>query len=90
MDARAFRLKWPPHTRLYELDRPEGLAAKEDVVARSGARLTCERHGIGAGLERRSWRQALLDAGYEPQEPAPWLVEGLLFYLEDATIHTLP
>src|SRR5215210_645985 len=32
MDARAFRLEWPPSTRLYELDRPEVLAAKETIV----------------------------------------------------------
>src|SRR3712207_6608860 len=31
MDARAFRLTWPSGTRLYELDRPEVLATKEEV-----------------------------------------------------------
>jgi methyltransferase (TIGR00027 family) len=89
MDARAFRLEWPPSTRLYELDRPEVLAAKETIVARSGLQAGCERHAIGADLRRRSWRQALLDAGYEPQKPAAWLMEGLLFYMAEATIHTL-
>lgn len=89
MDARAFRLKWPPHTRLYELDRPEVLAAKEDIVARSGVQASCERHAIGVDLGQRSWKQGLLGAGYEPQKPAAWLVEGLLFYMDEATIHTL-
>src|SRR3712207_8045357 len=31
MDTRAFRLNWPSGTRLYELDRPVVLAAKEEV-----------------------------------------------------------
>ena len=46
MDARAFRINWPSQTRLYELDRPEVLAAKETVLTRAGAggrlhRLVC-------------------------------------------------
>jgi methyltransferase (TIGR00027 family) len=89
MDARAFRLEWPPNTRLYELDRPEVLNAKEDIVARSGLQATCERHVIRTDLGRSSWRQALLDADYTPEEPAVWLVEGLLFYMDEATIHSL-
>src|SRR5947209_18836174 len=89
MDTRAFRLDWPPHTRLYELDRPEVLTAKESIVAQSGTPATCERHAIGADLGHPSWMQALLDADYEPQKPAAWLVEGLLFYMDEATIHTL-
>src|SRR5215207_4963102 len=38
MDARAFRLDWPPGTRLYELDRPEVIDAKDEIIADAGAR----------------------------------------------------
>jgi methyltransferase (TIGR00027 family) len=89
MDARAFRLDWPPHTRMYELDRPEVLATKEGVVARSEARATCERHTIGVDLARPSWSQAFQDAGYETREPAAWLMEGLIFYLTEASARML-
>ncbi len=63
MDARAFRLDWPAGTRLYELDRPQVLAAKDDVLARVGAQPACERRTVGADLgrpscRRRSWRPA--------------------------------
>lgn len=88
MDARAFRLEWPPGTRLYELDRPEVLSAKDTVVDYLGIHPSCERHTVGANLEQ-PWEQALLDAGYEVQEPSVWLIEGLLFYLSPTTVRTV-
>src|SRR3712207_6704512 len=39
MDARAFRLGWPPGTRLYELDRPEVINAKDAVAPGPGLTL---------------------------------------------------
>jgi len=89
MDARAFRLDWPTHTRLYELDRPEIFAAKEPIVTRCGAQATCERHTIGVDLKRPSWSQALLNAGYEPQKQSAWLIEGLFFYITEASVRAL-
>jgi len=62
MDSRAFRLNWPPGTRLYELDRPEVLATKEEVIARrcpAGLRAAGgrgelgTRFVVGGALERR-------------------------------------
>jgi methyltransferase (TIGR00027 family) len=89
MDARAFRMDWASHTRLYELDRPEVLAAKEAVIARVGVCPACERHAIGVDLANRSWSKALLEAGYEAREPCVWLMEGLLFYMVEAAVHQL-
>jgi methyltransferase (TIGR00027 family) len=89
MDARAFRLGWPPGMRLYELDRPEVLKAKEEVAARAGARPACERRVVGADLAHPSWSEALLEAGYEPREPSAWLAEGLLFYMPEAAVRGL-
>jgi methyltransferase (TIGR00027 family) len=89
MDARAFRLSWPPGMRLYELDRPEVLKAKEEVVARVGAQPSCERRVVGADLAHPSWSEALLEAGYEPREPSVWLAEGLLFYIPEAAVRGL-
>jgi methyltransferase (TIGR00027 family) len=89
MDARAFRLNWPPDTRLYELDRPEVLAAKDEVLARAGVQPACERRTIGGDLGRSSWSEALSNAGYEAQEPSVWLMEGLLFYMSEVTVRRL-
>ena len=88
MDARAFRLPWPPDLALYELDQPEVLALKHAILADSGARATCRRHALGVDLTQ-SWAEALCAAGYRPHEPSVWLVEGLLYYLEEAVVHAL-
>jgi methyltransferase (TIGR00027 family) len=90
MDTRAFRLDWPPGTRLYELDRPEVIDAKDSIASSAGAHLTCERWAIGVDLGRTSWPEALLSANeYEPQEPSVWLAEGLLFYMTEAATRAL-
>ena len=65
LDARAFRLAWPPGTRLFELDLPEVLAFKDDVLAAHGATPACERVVVPADL-REDWATALREAGFDP------------------------
>ena len=86
MDTRAFRLSWPSVTRLYELDRPEVLTTKEEILAQTGASPACQRRLIGADLRHLSWSEALLRVGYEPQESSVWLMEGLLFYMHQTAV----
>jgi methyltransferase (TIGR00027 family) len=85
LDARAFRLGWPPGVRLLELDLPEVLAFKDEVLAAQDAVPSCERVVVPADL-RDDWAGALRAAGFDPGVPAAWLAEGLLVYLsrEDA------
>ncbi|HEY3260195.1 MAG TPA: SAM-dependent methyltransferase [Pseudonocardiaceae bacterium] len=80
LDTRAYRLAWPDGVRLFELDLPAVLAFKERVLADAGARPRCERVALAVDL-RSDWAAALRGAGFEPDEPAAWLVEGLLIYL---------
>lgn len=80
LDARAFRLAWPPGVRLFELDLPEVLAFKESVLATRGATPACHRGIISADL-RENWPQGLVQAGFRVAEPTAWLAEGLLVYL---------
>jgi methyltransferase (TIGR00027 family) len=82
MDSRAFRLSWLPGTTLYELDRPELLALKEEVLQREGARAGCRRVPLGADLEG-DWAGALLAAGFSAREPSLWLAEGFFYYLDE-------
>jgi methyltransferase (TIGR00027 family) len=89
LDTRAFRLNWPPGTRLFEMDLPEVLDAKEGVIDKAGAKPTCERSTIRVDLRESSWPEALLGTGYQPASPSVWLIEGLLFYLTIAAVHGL-
>jgi methyltransferase (TIGR00027 family) len=87
LDARAYRLAWPDGTRLFEIDQPELLAAKEQMLAQAIPR--CQRVTLAADLQQ-PWAERLIDAGFDAQQPAVWLVEGLLMYLdEQATQHIM-
>ena len=80
LDARAFRLAWPDGVRLFELDLPELLEFKERVLADRNARPRCERTVVPVDL-REDWPARLVEAGFNPNQPTAWLIEGLLIYL---------
>jgi methyltransferase (TIGR00027 family) len=88
LDTRAFRLPWPPDVDLFELDQPQVLAYKDEVLSSLEVEPGCRRHGIGVDL-RESWTPALRDAGYRPDKPSVWLAEGLTFYLDEAAVRGL-
>ncbi|MCL9762285.1 SAM-dependent methyltransferase [Frankia sp. AiPa1] len=83
LDTRAFRLPWPPGLTLYELDQPQVLAFKNDVLRGGQAQPGCRRVTVGADL-RVDWVGALTAAGFHPAVPTVWIVEGLLGYLPAA------
>lgn len=85
LDTRAYRLTWPDGTRLFELDQPEVLAYKAQVLDGTGAHPACTRQVVGTDLTA-SWATALSEAGFEAAQPGVWLLEGFLFYLEPEVI----
>ena len=89
LDTRAFRLSWPSGTQVYEMDLPEVLNTKEDVIDRAGAQPSCERLILGVDLSMATWPEALLACGYRPERPSVWLIEGLLYYLTRTAVHGL-
>jgi methyltransferase (TIGR00027 family) len=80
LDTRAFRLAWPGHTTVFEIDLPGVLAFKDTVLSARGAVPRCERVVVPADL-REDWTGALAGAGFDRAGPAAWLAEGLLLYL---------
>jgi methyltransferase (TIGR00027 family) len=89
LDTRAYRLPWPDHTRLFELDQPHVLEYKEQVLTEAGAQPLCERKALPVDLTSTFWSETLLQAGFQPESPSVWLLEGLLLYLPQATITRL-
>jgi methyltransferase (TIGR00027 family) len=83
LDSRAYRLAWPDGTVVFELDQPQVLDFKRDVLTRRGEAPTAERREIAVDL-RGDWPQALRQSGFDPSAPSAWLVEGLLVYLPAA------
>jgi methyltransferase (TIGR00027 family) len=83
LDCRAYRLAWPAATTIFELDRPQVLDFKREVLAGAGAQPRAERREIAVDL-REDWPQALRDNGFDTSLPSAWIAEGLLIYLPAA------
>jgi methyltransferase (TIGR00027 family) len=88
MDARSYRLPWPCGTTMYEIDHPELLRLKEELLQQVGAQPACRRIPIGIDL-KEGWTHALVHAGFVPSEPALWLAEGVLPYLEESIVRSV-
>jgi methyltransferase (TIGR00027 family) len=88
LDTRAYRLELPDELAWYELDRPELLALKDQLLTQAAAAPRCARHPVGVDLADE-WTSDLIAAGFDPEQPALWLVEGMIFYLDLAIAHGL-
>ncbi|MFE0462506.1 SAM-dependent methyltransferase [Kitasatospora sp. NPDC058965] len=84
LDARAYRLPWPPGTRLFEVDLAPVLDFKQGVLDGLSAVPACDRTALRADLVDPDWPDRLVAAGFDPAQPTAWLAEGLLVYLEPA------
>ena len=80
LDSRAYRLDWPVATTIFELDRPQVLDFKREVLTDRGAQPRAERREVAVDL-REDWPQALRDKGFDESKPSAWIAEGLLIYL---------
>jgi methyltransferase (TIGR00027 family) len=80
LDARAYRLAWPPGSVVYEVDQPKVVAFKTETMAGLGATPTAERRTVSIDL-REDWPAALRNSGFDDTKPAAWSAEGLLMYL---------
>lgn len=80
LDTRAYRLRWPAGTAVYEVDQPKVIEFKTRVLADAGAAPAAERRTVGIDL-RDDWSLALREAGFDPTRQTAWIAEGLLIYL---------
>ena len=88
LDARAFRLPLPSRVRWFELDLPDVLEFKEEVVRAGRFEPACDRVVVPTDLAR-DWAGDLDRAGFDPAPPTAWLAEGLLTYLTETTRETV-
>ncbi|BBZ52612.1 SAM-dependent methyltransferase [Mycobacterium heidelbergense] len=86
MDARAYRLPWPAGTTVYEVDQPQVIATKDELLA--GEQPRCRRVAVGVDLAD-DWPKTLLSHGFSPTSRSVWLIEGLLQYLQASDVDAL-
>lgn len=80
LDSRAYRLKWPAGTTVYEIDQPQVVQYKTATLEAAGAAPKAARRTVPVDL-RDDWPAALSAAGFDRSQPTAWLAEGLLPYL---------
>jgi methyltransferase (TIGR00027 family) len=89
LDTRPYRLWWPPGTTVYEIDRPDILDFKAEVLRGLQARPAAHRRAIGVDL-LHDWLAALRRAGFDAAAPTAWIAEQLLVgYLPPDAQHRL-
>ena len=80
LDTRAYRLRWPTGTVVYEIDQPQVIDFKTKTLADIGAEPTVDRRAVGIDL-RDDWPAALRKHGFDVNQPTASSAEGLLPYL---------
>jgi methyltransferase (TIGR00027 family) len=86
MDARSFRLPLTPDTFLFELDTADLLDNKTQVLKELADSPVCSRIIVPCDL-RSDWSAALVSAGFDVGRSTIWIIEGVLVYLEEETVH---
>lgn len=89
LDTRAYRLAWAPGTTVYEVDCPELLHYKAQVL--QDVPPTCTYRSVSGDLSTpdAEWTTGILDAGYQITVPTIWLIEGVVMYLQEKEVHPL-
>ena len=83
-DTRALRLKGTPKyapVRSFEIDTPPTLAFKREKLAQAGI----DSSGVAfvpANFETDDWLTLLINAGFNPGQPALFIWEGVVSYLD--------
>jgi len=80
LDARAYRLSWPPGSVVYEVDQPQVVEFKSTAMSNLGAIPSTDRRTVSIDL-RDDWPAALRSSGFDVTQPTSWSAEGLLMYL---------
>jgi methyltransferase (TIGR00027 family) len=80
LDARGYRLPWPPAMTVFEIDQPQVIAFKTATLDGLGARPTADLRAVAIDL-RQDWPAALRQAGFGADQPTAWIAEGLLAFL---------
>ncbi|MFG2843044.1 class I SAM-dependent methyltransferase [Kitasatospora sp. NPDC048296] len=89
MDTRPFRLDcWAEGTKVYELDRPALLLAKDELLGGVEPPAGLTRHPVAVDLAGK-WTELLLLAGFRPNQPTLWVIEGLMFFLAEEDVRRL-
>jgi len=88
-DTRAYRLPADAQVRSFEVDTPKTQAVKRGMLKKTGIDTTRVTF-VAADFEKEDWLAKLIDLGFNPKQPALFLWEGVMMYLDrEAAMSTL-
>ncbi|MGW3158460.1 SAM-dependent methyltransferase [Streptomyces sp. NPDC001089] len=82
MDSRPWRLQWPAGTIVYDVDQEPVLEFKNAVMRRHASPNAATRRAVPIDL-RTDWTARLRTEGFRDSLSTAWLVEGLLYSLDE-------
>jgi methyltransferase (TIGR00027 family) len=82
-DTRAFRLSKETRVHSFEIDTPKTQAVKHQMIEQAGIDATGITF-VPADFEKENWLTKLIDAGFDPGQPALFIMEGVIVYLDRA------
>ncbi|PXW25057.1 UNVERIFIED_CONTAM: methyltransferase (TIGR00027 family) [Williamsia faeni] len=88
LDTRAARLDLPTDCIVFEIDQLSVISYKKQILAEHDVYIDVDWRPRGGDLEGE-WLRELTTAGFDPQVPTAWIIEGVLFYFSDETVAQL-
>jgi len=80
-DTRAYALPRDAQVQVFEVDSPKTQAVKRRLLEKTGIDASRVKF-VSADFERQDWFSRLVQAGFDPGEPALFLWEGVVHYLD--------
>ncbi len=84
-DTRAFNLPKDGRVHSFEVDTPKTQAVKREILDKAGIDTTGVAF-VAADFEKEDWLARLVEAGFDPDQPALFVWEGVTMYLDRAAI----
>src|SRR5919198_2925173 len=85
--TRAFRLPRPGQIRCFEVDMPQTQSTKRQLLRKARIESTGITF-VAADFENEDWLARLVDAGFDPNQPAVFLLEGVIMYLDRPAVES--
>lgn len=81
-DTRAFRLTWPNSLKIFEIDMPQVVSRKKDVISVNAFVANCDYILVPFDLSKQNLKIILEENGFVATRPTIWIMEALSGYLD--------
>lgn len=89
-DCRSYRLDLPKDCNIYEIDFPEVIDFRSEILSSFAAKSNSKITSIGCDVTKNEvWSTKLIENGYDPTNKSVFLLEGLTMYLKIESLEEL-